>query len=103
MAQCICLLKVLLDGGGHLDDDVGGKRAVSFSSCPAELVKDGDLILLVNGMLEMRGRETVRISKVSEHADECMVRAGQVRELDRVGSAAADEAADFGRRRVDFR
>ena len=34
------------------------------------------------------------------HADEAMVRSGQVREADRLGNDAADEAADFGRRRV---
>ena len=34
------------------------------------------------------------------HADEGMVLDGRVRELDRVGNNAADEAADFGRRRV---
>ena len=34
------------------------------------------------------------------HADEGMVFDGRVRELDRLGKNAADEAADFGRRRV---
>ena len=67
---------------------------------PAELVEDGDL--LINRMLEMRGRNTVRVSKVKGHADEGMVREGRVRELDRIGHNAADEVADFGRRRVDF-
>ena len=32
----------------------------NFVSCPNELVKDGDLILLIGRMLEMRGRDTVR-------------------------------------------
>ena len=40
------------------------------------------------------------ISKVKGHADEAMVLNGQVREVDRLGNNAADEAADFGRRRV---
>ena len=40
-----------------------------------------------------------RISKVKGHADEAMVLNGQVREVDRLGNNAADEAADFGRRR----
>ena len=31
-----------------------------------------------------------------------MVREGRARELDRIGNNGADEAADFGRRRVDF-
>ena len=43
---------------------------------------------------------TVRISKGKGHADEAMVRNGQVREADRLGNSAADEAADLGRRRV---
>ena len=43
---------------------------------------------------------TLRISKVKGHADEAMVLNGQVREVDRLGNNAADEAADFGRRRV---
>ena len=33
---------------------------------------------------------------------EGMVRDGRVRNLDRLGNSATDEAADFGRRRVDF-
>ena len=64
-----------------------------------ELVNDGDLLLLIDRMLHLRGRDTVRISKVKGHADEDMVLHGRVRELDRVGNDAADEAADFGRRR----
>ena len=38
--------------------------------------------------------------KVKGHADDAMVFNGQVREVDRLGNNAADEAADFGRRRV---
>ena len=51
----------------------------------AELVKDGDLILLIDRILEMRGRETVRATEVKWHADEGMVREGGVRQLDRSG------------------
>ena len=69
-------------------------------SIPSELVNDGDLLLLVDRMLLLRGRETVRISKVKLHADEGMVLDGRVREVGRLGNDAADEAADFGRRRV---
>ena len=69
-------------------------------SIPFELVKDGDLLLLIERMLHLRGLDTVRISKVKGHADEAMVRAGCVCELDRLGNHGADEAADFGRRRV---
>ena len=65
-------------------------------------MKDGDLILLIGRILEMRGRDTVRVSEVKGHAVEGMLRDGGVRELDRPGNNAADEAADLGRRRVDF-
>ena len=81
---------------GRLLDGNGGSR-------PAELLKDGDLALLIGRMLRLRGLDKVRISKVLGHADEGMVLGGGVRELDRLGNTAADEAADFGRRRVDAR
>ena len=67
---------------------------------PFELVDYGDLLLLTERMLHLRGRDTVRISKVEDHADEGTVLDGRVREVDRLGNNAADEAADFGRRRV---
>ena len=52
--------------------------------------------------LGLGGLDAVRITEVKGHADECMVRDGGVRELDRLGNNAADEAADFGRRMVDL-
>ena len=69
-------------------------------STPFELVNDGDLLLLTERILRLRGRDTVMISKVKGHADEGMVLDGRVREVDRLGNDAAGEAADFGRRRV---
>ena len=51
-------------------------------------------------MLNRRGLDAVRISKVKGHADGAMILHGQVRRDDRLGNDAADEAADFGRRRV---
>ena len=63
---------------------------------PFELVKDGDLLVLIERMLHLRDLDTVRISKVKGHADEGMVLHGQVRVVDRIGNNAADEAADFG-------
>ena len=69
-------------------------------SVPFELVRDGDLLFLIERMLHLRGLDTVRVSKVKGHADEAMVLDGRVREDDRLGNDAADEAADFGRRRV---
>ena len=71
------------------------------SSSPAELLNNGDLILLIDRVLEQRRTDTVRVTKVKGHADAEMVRVGQVRELDKLGNDAADEAADFGRQRVD--
>ena len=79
----------------HVGRLVDGHRG----SLPLELVKDGDLLLLIGRMLHLRGRDTVRISKVKGHADEGMVLDGRVREADRLGNDAADDAADFGRRR----
>ena len=58
-------------------------------SVPLELVDDGG-----------RGLDTVRVTKVEGRPDEGMVLDCRVREVDRIGNDAADEAADFGRRRV---
>ena len=61
---------------------------------------ENDPPTLFERMLRPTGVDTVRITEVKGHADEGMVLDGRVRELDRVGNDAADEAADFGRRRV---
>ena len=37
---------------------------------PFELVPDGDLLILIRRMLDLRGRNTVRVTKVKGHADE---------------------------------
>ena len=47
------------------------------------------------GCFIFRGLDTVRITKVMVHVDNTMV---LVREDDRLGNDAADEAADIGRR-----
>ena len=93
----------------HLEvDNLGVVRHVGrlldghHSSISFELVKDGDLILLIERMLHRRELDTVRITKVTGHADEALVRAGRARDLDRLGNNGADEAADFGRRRVPW-
>ena len=39
-------------------------------SLPFEPVNDGDLLLLIERMLRLRGLDTVRVSKVKGHADE---------------------------------
>ena len=79
---------------------VGGLLDGRSCSVLYELVKDGDLLVLIERMLRLGRLETVRITKVKGHADEGMVLHGQVREDDRIGNNAADEAADFGRRRI---
>ena len=69
---------------------------------PCVSFPDGDLLFLIERMLRLRGLDTVRISKVKGHADEALVRAGAVRGLDKMVNDGADEAADFGRRRVPW-
>ena len=78
---------------GRLLDGVPAPR-------PFQLDDDGDLIGLIRKILCSRGEETVCIFKVEGHAEEELVRRGQVWELDRDVNNRADEAADFGRRRV---
>ena len=65
---------------------------------PPPLVKDGDLIALVQYMIRTRGRETVRVTKVKGHAEDADVQQGRVRLVDQQGNAEADTAADLGRR-----
>ena len=87
-------------------DNLGVVRHVSrlLDGCrgpvPFERVNDGDLLLLIDRMLQHRGLDTVCISKVKGHADEAMVLHGRVRREDKLGNDAAGEAADFGRRRI---
>ena len=99
------ILALQSSGAVHLGvDNLGVVRHVWSSAChgpvPFELVNDGDLLLLLERILHLRGLDTVRISKVKGHADAGMVLDGRVREVDRLGNDAADEAGDFGRRRV---
>ena len=96
------ILALQASGGVHLGVDnlnvvrhVGRMLDGGSGSRPFEIVKDGDLLFLIDRMLRL-----LRISKVKGHADEGMVVDGRVRELDLLGNNAADEAADFGRRRV---
>ena len=65
---------------------------------PPPLVKDGDLIALVQCMIRTRGRDTVRVNKVKGHAEDVDVQLGRVRLLDQRGNSEADTAADLGRR-----
>ena len=104
-----CILALQANDGVHLGvDNLGVVRHVGrtldgrVSSRPCELLPDGDLLVLIERMLHFRGLNTVRISKFKGHAHEAMVRTGAVRDLDRLGNNGADEAADFGRRRVPW-
>ena len=85
-------LNVVRHVGRLLDGGLGAR--------PFEIVKDGDLLYLIDRILQLRGLDTVKISKVKGHADDGMVFDGRVRDLDRLGNKAADEAADFGRSTV---
>ena len=101
------ILALQTSGSVHLGvDNLGVVRHVGrlLDGCrgpiPFELVNDDDLLVLIERMLHLRGLDSVRVSKVQGHADEDMVLHGRVRVEDKFGNDAADEAADFGRRRV---
>ena len=51
---------------------------------PLPLVKDGDLLALVQYMIRTRGRETARVTKVKGHAEDVDVQQGRVRLLDQL-------------------
>ena len=74
-------LHVVRHGGRLLD---GGRNP-----CPAELVEDADLILLIERILHLRSRDTVRDTKVKA----MLVRAWFRAELDGIGNNEADGAA----------
>ena len=59
-------------------------------SIPFELLKDVDLLLLINRMLRLRGTDTVRVTKVKGHAEDVDVQQGRVRLVDKQGNAEAD-------------
>ena len=66
---------------------------------PLPLVKDGDLLATIHSMLYLRGMDTVKVSKVKDHATQAMADSGDVRSEDLVGYKGADTAADLGRLR----
>ena len=68
---------------------------------PLLLVKDGDLVALVQYMIRTRGRGTLRVTKVKGHAEDSDVQHGRVRLEDQLWKAEADAAADLGRRQSD--
>ena len=50
-------------------------------------------------LIRTGGQETVRVTKVKEHAEDVDVRQGRVRLLDKQGNSEADNAAYLGIRR----
>ena len=66
---------------------------------PLPLMKDGDLLTTIHSMLNLRGFDTVKVSKVKGHATRAMVAGGDVRLEDLIGNHGADAAADLGRLR----
>ena len=83
-------LNVVRSIGSLLDADCLAK--------PLPLVKDGDLVALVQYMIRTRGRDTVWVTKVKGHAKDGDVQHGHVRLIDQQGNVEADVAADLGRR-----
>ena len=67
-------LNVVRSIGRPLDADCLAK--------PHPLVKDGDLVALVQYMVRTRGRDTVRVTKVKGHAKDGDVQHGHVRLID---------------------
>ena len=75
------ILALQTSGAVHLGvDNLGVDRLLDGhrGSVPLELVNDGDLLVLIEKMLHIRGLDTVCISKVKGHADEGMVLDGRV-------------------------
>ena len=75
-----------------------GKGCLFDSDClakPLPLIKDGDLVALVQYMFCSRCRDTVSVTKVKGHAKDDDVHLGRV---DQQGNVEADLAADLGRR-----
>ena len=79
-----------------------------MSDKPFEFAFDGDLLTIIERMVQLSGVQNVKITKVKGHADDDMVAVGRVRVEDRIGNDLTDRAAEFGRRRasdlvIDFR
>ena len=77
---------------------IGRLRDHGCLSKPSPLVKDGDLVSLVQHMIRVRGVDTVRVTKDKARATDADVEQGRVSEEDKIGNDEADTAADLGRR-----
>ena len=67
---------------------------------PFDLLNDRDMLHLVKMMVGKREFGLTKVTKVKGHATGEMVVSRQVRALDKAGNDEADDAADFGWRRV---
>ena len=90
LQHCIDNLNVARSFGRLLDHGCLAK--------PLPLVKDGDLVAIAQYMIRIRGRDTVRVTKVKGHAEDSDVQQGRVRLEDQLGNAESDAAAVLGRR-----
>ena len=78
-----------------------GTACLLDSEClskPFPLVQNGNLISLARCLIRTRDRDTVRVTRVKEHAEDVDVQQGRARLLDKHGNAEADNAVDLGRR-----
>ena len=82
----------------HVVRSIGHLLDADCLAKPLPLVKDGNLVALVQYMIRTRGRDTVRVTKVKGHAKDDDVQHGRVRLVDQQGNVEADLAADLGRR-----
>ena len=69
----------------HVAGTVGRLRDGDCLDKPLPLIKDGDLVALVQYMIRIRGREMVRVTKVKGHAEDADVHSGRVRLEDQLG------------------
>ena len=65
-----------------------------------ELCTYGDLLILIADLVRKRGQDSVQITQVKGHVDDCIVRDGKVRALNKAGNDLAHRAADLGWRRL---
>ena len=66
-------------------------RLLDHGSLSQPLVKDGDLIAVIQRMIHARDLDTVRVTEFKGHAAEAGVDQGRVRVDDRLGNADHDE------------
>ena len=63
---------------------------------PYNIIPDGDLWEWFAKIVEAKGPQAVRLTKVKGHATDAMVAQGKVKEEHKVGNDFSDEAADIG-------